>query len=163
MYIYIYFNMHSHAWIDWLHVGAVPIVSGVHLPEGQTMQKPEAPAFRKEGLSVSSSQGSVQQGASCRLWNPPKHERHRSFVYVCFFSLFPAGRVEEATLTTSPDLACLPFCPIWASLIFHLETCLLRARHSNTNVFLDSDQLEDLDLIFDTIRAKTKRLVQMRL
>ncbi|CAJ1358827.1 unnamed protein product [Effrenium voratum] len=38
---------------------------------------------------------------------------------------------------------------------------LLAHRHSNTNVFLDSDQLEDLDLIFDTIRAKTKRLVQM--
>ncbi|CAJ1409089.1 unnamed protein product [Effrenium voratum] len=36
---------------------------------------------------------------------------------------------------------------------------LLAHRHSNTNVFLDSDQLEDLDLIFDTIRAKTKSVV----
>jgi len=36
---------------------------------------------------------------------------------------------------------------------------LLISRHSNCNVFLDSDQLEDLDLIFDTIRAKTKSVV----
>ncbi|CAE7190230.1 unnamed protein product [Symbiodinium microadriaticum] len=31
--------------------------------------------------------------------------------------------------------------------------------HSSTNVFLDSDQLEDLDLIFNTIRATTKSVV----
>ena len=36
---------------------------------------------------------------------------------------------------------------------------LLVAKHSNTEVFLDSDQLEDLDLIFDTIRLKTKSVV----
>ncbi|CAK9062829.1 Metabotropic glutamate receptor 7 (mGluR7) [Durusdinium trenchii] len=36
---------------------------------------------------------------------------------------------------------------------------LLISRHSNCNVFLDSDQLEDLDLIFDTIRANTKSVV----
>lgn len=36
---------------------------------------------------------------------------------------------------------------------------LVVAKHSNTEVFLDSDQLEDLDLIFDTIRVKTKSVV----
>eukprot|EP00439_Symbiodinium_sp_Y106_P023600 s2265_g2.t2 len=36
---------------------------------------------------------------------------------------------------------------------------LLVSRHSSTNVFLDSDQLEDLDLIFNTIRATTKSVV----
>ena len=33
------------------------------------------------------------------------------------------------------------------------------AKHSNVLVFLDSDQATDLDLIFDTIRAKTANLV----
>eukprot|EP00435_Cladocopium_sp_Y103_P053180 s214_g17.t1 len=36
---------------------------------------------------------------------------------------------------------------------------LVVAKHSKTEVFLDSDQLEDLDLIFDTIRVKTKSVV----
>lgn len=33
---------------------------------------------------------------------------------------------------------------------------LLAAKHTKSQIFLDSDQLEDLDLIFDTIRGKTK-------
>ncbi|CAE7880907.1 unnamed protein product [Symbiodinium sp. KB8] len=47
--------------------------------------------------------------------------------------------------------------------IFECSLCrlikLLVSRHSSTNVFLDSDQLEDLDLIFNTIRATTKSVV----
>ncbi|CAE7320100.1 Grm8 [Symbiodinium necroappetens] len=39
---------------------------------------------------------------------------------------------------------------------------LLVARHSSANVFLDSDQLEDLDLIFDTIRKTTKSVVTVQ-
>eukprot|EP00930_Biecheleria_cincta_P007717 TRINITY_DN108978_c0_g1_i1.p1 TRINITY_DN108978_c0_g1~~TRINITY_DN108978_c0_g1_i1.p1 ORF type:complete len:669 (+),score=107.63 TRINITY_DN108978_c0_g1_i1:222-2009(+) len=36
---------------------------------------------------------------------------------------------------------------------------MLLANQSQGKVFLDSDQLEDLDLIFDTVRGKTKNLV----
>eukprot|EP00913_Durusdinium_trenchii_P011361 g10672.t1 len=36
---------------------------------------------------------------------------------------------------------------------------LMAAQHSSSEIFLDSDQLEDLDLIFDTIRAKTRSVV----
>lgn len=36
---------------------------------------------------------------------------------------------------------------------------LLISNHSKTRVFLDSDELEDLDLIFDTIRLKTRSVV----
>ncbi|CAE7227713.1 Scube3 [Symbiodinium sp. KB8] len=39
---------------------------------------------------------------------------------------------------------------------------LLVARHSPTNVFLDSDQLEELDLIFDTVRSATKNVVAVQ-
>ena len=36
---------------------------------------------------------------------------------------------------------------------------LVASKHTRTQIFLDSDQLEDLDLIFDTIRCKTHSVV----
>ena len=35
----------------------------------------------------------------------------------------------------------------------------MAAKHTSTQIFLDSDQLEDLDLIFDTIRCTTHSVV----
>lgn len=36
---------------------------------------------------------------------------------------------------------------------------LVASKHTSSQIFLDSDQLEDLDLIFDTIRCKTHSVV----